>query len=57
MKYAYINAGRVMHLLDDEEGKEAEASKEALELIYSPGGSSEEEPGQPTIDANGQPGR
>ena len=39
MKYAYMGADRVMHLLDDEEGKEAEASKQALQLIYSPGGS------------------
>jgi hypothetical protein len=57
MKYAYMNAGHVMRLVDDEEAKEAEASKQALELIYSPEGSSEEEPGQPTIDPNSQPGR
>ena len=50
MKYAYINAGRAMGLFDDEEGREAEASKQALELIYSPGGSSEEEPGQPNME-------
>jgi hypothetical protein len=56
MKYAYMSADRVMQLLDDEEGKEAEASKQALQLIYSPGGSSEEKSGQPIIDANGQRG-
>jgi hypothetical protein len=56
MKYAYMSAARVMHLLDDEEGKEAEASKQALQLIYSPGGSSEEESAQPIADASDQRG-
>jgi hypothetical protein len=36
MKYAYMNADRVIHVVEEEEGKEAEASREALELIYSP---------------------
>jgi hypothetical protein len=56
MKYAYMSADRVMHLLDDEEGKEAEASKQALQLIYSPGGSNEEESAQPIADASDQRG-
>jgi hypothetical protein len=56
MKYASMNAGRVMRIFD-EEAEEAEASQEALELIYSPRGSGEEEPSQPTIHANGEPGR
>jgi hypothetical protein len=51
MKYAPMNAGRVISLVDEEEGKEAEASKQALQLIYSPGGGSQEEPGKPIIDA------
>ena len=56
MKYAYMNADRVMHLLDDEEVVEAEASKKALELIYAPGTGTKEEPDQPAIDAGGQSG-
>jgi hypothetical protein len=57
MKYAYMNADRVMHLLDDEEREEAEASKKALELVYSPSVASEEQPDQPIIDAGGQGGK
>ena len=51
LKYASVDAGRVMHPLQDEEVEEAEASKKALELIYSSGGGIDGAPSQPSLAA------
>jgi hypothetical protein len=49
LKYASVDAGRVMHPLEEEEAEEAEASKRAFELIYSGGAGNEGEPSQPRL--------
>jgi hypothetical protein len=56
MKYSSLDADRVMHPLQDEEAAETEASKKALELIYSPGGSDQEPspPGPVATVADGE---
>ena len=51
MKYSFVDAGRVMHPLQEEEAEEAEASKKAFELIYSGGAGNEGEPSQLSLDA------
>jgi len=44
--------GPALHPLDSEEAEKAEASKKALELVYSPSGNSEGEPDQPMPDVS-----
>ncbi len=47
----YANASRVLHPLDEEAAQEAEASKDAFALIYSPRAAVESRPSEPVMNA------